>query len=171
MIAALSLAIGTIIGELIDIDRHLNKFGDFLQKKLSRNTENSSFGEGFVNATLFTCVGAMAIVGAIEAGMQGSFSTYYAKLCSTAFCDDNDYHIRIGCFFSGIIVFVYEAILTLGAGFLSSFLSDSMINEMSCVGSVLIIAIALNTMKVTKIKVANLLPSAFMPLLLCLFIH
>ena len=59
----------------------------------------------------------------------------------------------------------------LGAGFLSSFLSDSMINEMSCVGSVLIIAIALNTMKVTKIKVANLLPSAFMPLLLCLFIH
>lgn len=94
MIAALSLAIGTIIGELIDIDRHLNKFGDFLQKKLSRNTENSSFGEGFVNATLFTCVGAMAIVGAIEAGMQGSFSTYYAKLCSTAFCDDNDYHIR-----------------------------------------------------------------------------
>lgn len=94
LIAALSLAIGTIIGELIDIDRHLNKFGDFLQKKLSRNTENSSFGEGFVNATLFTCV-----------------------------------------------------------------------------GSVLIIAIALNTMKVTKIKVANLLPSAFMPLLLCLFIH
>lgn len=79
LIAALSLAIGTIIGELIDIDRHLNKFGDFLQKKLSRNTENSSFGEGFVNATLFTCVGAMAIVGAIEAGMQGSFSTYYAK--------------------------------------------------------------------------------------------
>lgn len=56
LIAALSLAIGTIIGELIDIDRHLNKFGDFLQKKLSRNTENSSFGEGFVNATLFTCV-------------------------------------------------------------------------------------------------------------------
>lgn len=56
----------------------------------------------------------------------------------------------IGCFFSGIIVFVYEAILTLGAGFLSSFLFDSMINEMSCVGSVLIIAIALNTMNVTK---------------------
>lgn len=94
LIAALSLAIGTIIGELIDIDRHLNKFGDFLQKKLSRNTENSSFGEGFVNATLFTCVGAMAIVGAIEAGMQGSFQHTMQKLCSTAFCDDNDYHIR-----------------------------------------------------------------------------
>ena len=87
LIAALSLAIGTIIGELIDIDRHLNKFGDFLQKKLSRNTENSSFGEGFVNATLFTCVGAMAIVGAIEAGMQGSFSTYYAKALLDCFFD------------------------------------------------------------------------------------
>lgn len=172
LIAALSLAIGTIIGELIDIDRHLNKFGDFLQKKLSRNTDNSSFGEGFVNATLFTCVGAMAIVGAIEAGMQGSFSTYYAKaLLDCFFVMIMTTTFGIGCFFSGIIVFVYEAILTLGAGFLSSFLSDSMINEMSCVGSVLIIAIALNTMKVTKIKVANLLPSAFMPLLLCLFIH
>lgn len=143
LIAALSLAIGTIIGELIDIDRHLNKFGDFLQKKLSRNTENSSFGEGFVNATLFTCVGAMAIVGAIEAGMQGSFSTYYAKaLLDCFFVMIMTTTFGIGCFFSGIIVFVYEAILTLGAGFLSSFLSDSMINEMSCVGSVLIIAIA-----------------------------
>lgn len=167
LIAALSLAIGTIIGELIDIDRHLNKFGDFLQKELSRNAENSSFGEGFVNATFFTCVGAMAIVGAIEAGMQGSFSTYYAK----ALLDCFFVMIMTTTFGSGIIVFVYEAILTLGTGLLSSFLSDSMVNEMSCVGSVLIIAIALNTMKVTKIKVANLLPSAFMPLLLCLFIH
>lgn len=151
LIAALSLAIGTIIGELIDIDRHLNKFGDFLQKKLSRNTENSSFGEGFVNATLFTCVGAMAIVGAIEAGMQGSFSTYYAKaLLDCFFVMIMTTTFGIGCFFSGIIVFVYEAILTLGAGLLSSFLSDSMVNEMSCVGSVLIIAIALNTMKAQK---------------------
>lgn len=101
LIAALSLAIGTIIGELIDIDRHLNKFGDFLQKKLSRNTENSSFGEGFVNATLFTCVGAMAIVGAIEAGMQGSFSTYYAKaLLDCFFVMIMTTTFGIGCFLS-----------------------------------------------------------------------
>lgn len=93
------------------------------------------------------------------------------KLCATAFCDDNDYHIRNRLFLLRNYSFVYEAILTLGTGLLSSFLSDSMVNEMSCVGSVLIIAIAPNTMKVTKIKVANLLPSAFMPLLLCLFIH
>ena len=105
LIAALSLAIGTIIGELIDIDRHLNKFGDFLQKELSRNAENSSFGEGFVNATLFTCVGAMAIVGAIEAGMQGSFSTYYAKaLRDCFFVMIMTTTFGIGCFFSGIIV-------------------------------------------------------------------
>lgn len=95
LIAALSLAIGTIIGELIDIDRHLNKFGDFLQKKLSRNTENSSFGEGFVNATLFTCVGAMAIVGAIESRYAGQLFNILCKSSARLlFCDDNDYHIR-----------------------------------------------------------------------------
>lgn len=170
LVTAVSLAIGTLIGELINIDKQLNKFGGFLQKKLSKD-KNDSFGEAFVSAMLFTCVGAMAIVGAIEAGMQGRFDTYYAKaLLDCVFVLIMTATLGFGCFFSGFVVFVYEALLTLGAGFMSSFLTDSMINEMSCVGSVIIIAIALNTMKLTKIKVGNLLPSAFMPMLLCLFI-
>lgn len=170
LITAVSLAVGTLIGEIINIDKQLNRFGDFLQRKLSKD-KNSSFGEAFVSATLFTCVGAMAVVGSIEAGMLGKFDTFYAKaLLDCVFILIMTVTLGFGCFFSGFAVFVYEALLTLGASFISSFLTDSMINEMSCVGSVIIIAIALNTMKITKIKVGNLLPSAFMPMLLCLFI-
>ena len=78
LIVSLSLVLGGLLGEWPDIDRRLNQFGAFLQKKISKNPE-STFGEGFVSSTLFVCVGAMAIVGAIEAGMKGDFGTYYTK--------------------------------------------------------------------------------------------
>ena len=170
MIEALSLVLGALLGEWIDLDRHLNRFGAFLQKKIAKK-DNSSFGEGFVSSTLFVCVGAMAIVGAIEAGMQGRFDTYYTKalldgvtvLIMTA-------SLGFGCFFSGVVLLVYEGALTLSAQFVSAFLTDTMITEMSSVGSLLILAIGLNLLKITKIKVANLLPAAFLPILFCLFI-
>lgn len=171
LITALSMVIGALIGEGINLDKHLNRFGAFLQKKLAKN-DQSSFGESFVSATLFVCVGAMAIVGAINAGMKGSFDTYYTK----ALLDGVTVFIMaaslgFGCFFAGIVLFVYEGALTLCASFVAAFLTDAMIAEMSCVGSLLIIAIGLNVLKITKIKVANLLPAAFLPILLCLFIH
>lgn len=170
MIEALSLVFGALLGEWIDLDRHLNRFGAFLQKKIAKN-DKSSFGEGFVSSTLFVCVGAMAIVGAIEAGMQGRFDTYYTKalldgvtvLIMTA-------SLGFGCFFSGAVLFVYEGVLTVSAQFVSVFLTDSMITEMSSVGSLLILVIGLNLLKITKIKVANLLPAAFLPILFCLII-
>lgn len=169
LVTALSLAVGSLIGAGIDIDKQLNRFGSFLQKKVAKNSADT-FGQGFVSAMLFTCVGAMAIVGAIEAGMQNSFDTYYAKaLLDGVFILIMTAAMGFGCFFSGFVVFAYEALLTMAASFVSVFLTESMIAEMSCVGSIIVIAIALNTMQVTKIKIGNLLPSAFMPLLLCLF--
>ncbi len=170
LITALSLVLGGLLGEWIDIDRRLNQFGAFLQKKLTKNPD-STFGEGFVSATLFVCVGAMAIVGAIEAGMKGSFDTYYTKalldgvtiLIMTA-------SLGVGCILSGVVLFVYEGALTLSAQFVSAFLTETMIAEMSCVGSILVLAIGLNLLKITKIKVANLLPAAFLPILFCLFL-
>ena len=162
---------GALAGEWIDLDRHLNRFGAFLQKKLTKN-DQSSFGEAFVSSTLFVCVGAMAIVGAIEAGMQGKFDTYYAKaLLDGVTVLIFTSSLGFGCFFSGVVLFVYEGALSLAAKFVSAFLTEAMITEMSAVGSILILAIGLNFLNVTKIKVANLLPAAFLPILFCLFIR
>lgn len=168
MIVALSLVFGGLLGEWMDIDRQLNRFGAFLQKKVSKNSE-STFGEGFVSATLFVCVGAMAIVGAIDAGMKGDFGTYYTKalldgvtvLIMTA-------SLGFGCFLSGVVLLLYEGALTLAAQFIAGFLTEQMITELSCVGSILVLAIGLNLLKITKIRVANLLPAAFLPILFCL---
>ena len=168
LIVSLSLVLGGLLGEWPDIDRRLNQFGAFLQKKISKNPE-STFGEGFVSSTLFVCVGAMAIVGAIEAGMKGDFGTYYTKalldgvtvLILTA-------SLGFGCFFSGVVLLVYEGALTLAAQFIAGFLTEQMITELSCVGSILVLAIGLNLLKITKIKVANLLPAAFLPIVFCL---
>lgn len=168
LIVSLSLVLGGLLGEWLDIDRRLNQFGAFLQKKISKNPE-STFGEGFVSATLFVCVGAMAIVGAIDAGMKSDFGTYYTKalldgvtvLIMTA-------SLGFGCFFSGVVLLVYEGALTLAAQFIAGFLTEQMITELSCVGSILVLAIGLNLLKITKIKVANLLPAAFLPIVFCL---
>lgn len=168
LIVSLSLVLGGLLGEWLDIDRRLNQFGAFLQKKISKNPE-STFGEGFVSSTLFVCIGAMAIVGAIDAGMKGDFGTYYTKalldgvtvLIMTA-------SLGFGCFFSGVVLLVYEGALTLAAQFIAGFLTEQMITELSCVGSILVLAIGLNLLKITKIKVANLLPAAFLPIVFCL---
>lgn len=168
LITALSLVVGGLLGEWIDLDRRLNQFGAFLQRKLAKNSD-SAFGEGFVSATLFVCVGAMAIVGAIEAGMKGDFGTYYTKalldgvtvLIMTA-------SLGFGCFLSGVVLLLYECALTLAAQFIAGFLTEQMIAELSCVGSILVLAIGLNLLKITKIKTANLLPAAFLPIVFCL---
>lgn len=170
LITIVSMAVGALIGEIIDVDGKLNRFGGYLQKKLVKNSENSTFGEGFVSSTLYVCVGAMAIVGAIEAGMKGDFTTYYAKSlldCVSVFIFTVG--LGAGCILSAAVLLVYEGALTLGASFVSSFLSETVINEMSAVGSLLIIAIALNMLKITKIRVGNLVFATFLPILLCMF--
>lgn len=171
LIMTLSMCLGAIIGEAIDIDKWLNKFGNFLQRKLTKGDSNSTFGEGFVTSTIFICVGAMAIVGAIEAGMKGDFATYYSKsildLLSVMIFATT---LGIGCALSAPVVFVYEAGLTLAAKYISVFMSDAMINEVSAAGSLIVFAIGLNMTGLTKIKVANLIPAAILPVLFCLLI-
>ena len=76
--------------------------------------------------------------------------------------------LGFGCFFSGVVLLVYEGALTLAAQFIAGFLTEQMITELSCVGSILVLAIGLNLLKITKIKVANLLPAAFLPIVFCL---
>ncbi len=169
LIAIISIAIGTVLGEWIDIDKYLNRFGMFLQNKINKSGE-SKIAEGFVSATLLICVGAWAITGAMDAGIRGDHSSFYAKTvidaCSTLIMATT---LGIGVALSGIAVFVYQGALTLLSTFIEPYLTQTVINEFTCVGSLLIIGIGLNMLGITKIKVVNMLPSVFIPFILCQF--
>lgn len=171
LITIISVAVGGALGSWVDLDRYLNRFGALMQKKLAKGGDGSTFGEGFVTATLLVCVGAMAITGALDSGIRGDHTTLYAKsLIDFCSCMIMASTLGLGVAFSGIVCFLYEGAIALGGSVLASFLTDAMIGEMSCVGSVLIIAIALNMLGMTKIKVVNFIPACFLPLLLCLFL-
>ena len=174
IIAILSMACGAIVGTLIDIAKWFNRFADFLQTKLVRKKkedESSTLAEAFVSSSLLFCVGAMTIVGSLDAGLRGANSTLYAKavldgLSSVFFASS----LGFGVLLSAVTVFVYQGALVLLAGVLQSVLTiEFIIAEMTCVGSLLIIALGLNMLGITKIKVMNYLPAIFFPILFCQF--
>ena len=173
IIAILSMACGAIVGTLIDLDKWFNRFADFLQKKLVRKKdgEASTLSEAFVSSSLLFCVGAMTIVGSLDAGLRGDNSTLYAKavldgISSIFFASS----LGLGVLLSAVTVFIYQGALVLLAGVLQTILTNEfMIAEMTCVGSLLIIALSLNMLGITKIKVMNYLPAIFFPILFCLF--
>ncbi|OGO81201.1 MAG: hypothetical protein A2Y21_00835 [Clostridiales bacterium GWC2_40_7] len=159
-----SMIIGGILGELINIEKKLDRLGNWFQKKLSK--EGSSFSEGFVSASLLFCVGAMAIVGSLEDGLMGNPNTLYAKsildgVISIVFAST----LGIGVAFSSLSLLVYQGSITLLAFWVKPWLTDLVISQMSLVGSVLIFCIGINILEIRKIKVGNLLPAIFMPLL------
>ena len=170
LISILSIAIGGALGHFIDLDKYLNRFGAFMQRKLTKGESGSTFGEGFVTATLLVCVGAMAITGALDSGIRGDHTTIYAKsLIDFVSCLVMASTLGVGVAFAGIPCFLYQGAIALGCSFIAGFLTEAMIGEMACVGSLLIVAIALNMLNLTKIKVVNFIPACFLPLVLCLF--
>lgn len=159
MLLVVSLALGCFFGELFKIDDGLNKLGMWLQKKLSRGNDHSSFSEGFVAAVLLFCVGAMSIVGSVNSGLKGDQSIILTKSvldCVSAMILASTY--GIGVLFSAIIIIIYQGGIELFAGYLQNVLTDGLITQISAVGSVMILAIGLNMVLNAKIKVANLLP-------------
>ncbi|GAB6167863.1 DUF554 domain-containing protein [Clostridium carnis] len=170
LMTIISIAVGALIGELIDIDKWLFRLGEKIESKVSKNERKISISEGFVTASLLFCVGAMAVVGSLESGLRGDHTTLFAKsildgVSSIIFTST----LGIGVLLSAGTVFVYQGAITLAAGVLSSILSETVINNMSAIGSLLIIGLALNVLGVTKIKVANLLPAVFIPIILAIF--
>ncbi len=162
MLMIFSLVGGAIIGELLNIEDKLEKLGLWIQKKYLKNSGN--FAEGFVTASLVFCVGAMAIVGSLEDGLTGDRGTLFAKavldgVISVIFAAT----LGIGVAFSAIPVFLYQGLITLTAGFIKTWLTDSVISQTSLVGSILIIAIGINVLELKRIKVGNLLPAVFIP--------
>lgn len=167
LLMIISIALGALIGEVIDVDRWLNRLGHYLESKIrKKGGQTISIAEGFVTASLLFCVGAMAIVGALESGLKGNHETLFAKslldgISSIIFTSS----LGIGVIFSAVTVLIYQGAIVLGAGFLSSFLSSTVISNISSVGSILIIGLGLNMLGVTKIKIANLLPAVLLPIL------
>lgn len=171
LIAILSMVLGAILGEILDLDRRMQSLGEWVQKKTERlalGGGKTSISEGFVTASLLFCVGAMAIVGALQDGLTGDHSTLFAKslldgISSVVFAAS----LGVGVMFSAAAILIYQGLIAVAASFLSPFLGDAVIAEMTCVGSLLIVALSLNMLNLTKIKVMNLVPAIFLPILLC----
>ncbi len=172
LVMIISLVLGAIVGTLIGVDGKLTSLGDKLQKKNKKaDSEKSTFSQGFVTASLLFCVGAMTIVGSMNAGISGDNQMLYTKsvldLISSAMLAAS---LGVGVMFAAAFVFVFQGLLVALSMLLGSFLSDFAIAELVCAGSVMITALGLNLLNVTKIKVANLLPGlVFVPFVCMIF--
>ena len=170
LVLVLSMVIGALTGTLLDLDTKLNKLGTYIEGKFKSKNGGVSVAEGFVSATLLFCVGAMTIVGALQSGLTGNHETQFTKaildfissiiLAST---------LGIGVLLASVSVFVIQGSVVLLAQVVAPYLNDYVIAEMTCAGSVLIFALALNMLGITKIKLMNLLPAMFIPIILCTF--
>lgn len=167
LLVIVAMVIGGVSGSLIDIDARMNKLGAWAQKKLtSGEDENNTFAKGFVTASLVFCVGAMAVVGALDSGIRGDHSTLIAKamldcVISIVFASS----LGIGVMLSAVPILIYQGAIALLGNAIAPFLSDAVVTEMSAVGGLLIMAIGINMLLDTEIKVANLLPAILIPFL------
>ncbi len=195
LVLIVSMVIGTIIGEAIDLDDKINKLGNFLEKKFggkkSDATETAeaesaeggiadtpnveaaqaqrvSLAEGFVTSSLLFCVGAMAIVGSLQSGLTGNHETLYAKsMLDFVAAIIFASTLGAGVMLSASLLFVYQGSITLLAQFIEPFLTEPVIAEMNCVGNVIIIGLAMNMLGISRFKVMNFVPAIFLPILLC----
>ena len=170
LILILSVVIGTAIGTLLKLDDRLSRLGSLLETKFKKNDGGASIAEGFVTSSLVFCVGAMTIVGSLNAGLYGDNKMLYTKslldlVSSCIFAST----LGFGVTLSALFVLVFQGLLVLLAGFAAPLFSDVLIAEMTCAGSILIMGIGLNLIGCAKVKVMNMLPAMFVPIGLCLF--
>ena len=167
ILVILSIVLGTLLGTALKIEARLDRLGERLNQRFGRG--GSPFVEGFVTSSLIFCVGAMAVVGAIESGLHGNHETLFAKslldgitsliLSST---------LGVGVLFSAVVVFLYQGGITLLASSLEPVLTEAVVLEMSAVGGLLILGLGLNILEIGKerIPVGNMLPAMFLPIIL-----
>ena len=171
MIVILSMVFGALIGEGVNLDKRVRDLGNLIEGKFKSKDENISIAEGFVTASLLFCVGAMAIVGSLQSGLTGNYEMLFTKsildgVASILFAAS----LGVGVIFSAVFVFVYQGSITLLAQFIAPYLSDIVIAEMTCIGSLLIIGLGLNMLNVTKLKIMNYIPAIFLPIIIYLCI-
>ncbi len=171
VIVTLSMALGSALGFLLDIDGWFRRVGDAIQSRLDKSFKGNEnlgvFSRGFVPASILVCTGSMAIMGSLQSGIQLDHATLLSKgLLDLVICMVMASTLGIGVAFSGVTVFVYEGLLTLLAANISPLLSAAVIENMVVTGSLLLLAIGFDLMGVVPIKVANMIPAAFMPVLI-----
>ena len=164
----ISLILGTIIGESIDIEGILERFGAYIESKMKNKESNVALG--FVTCTLVYCVGSMAIIGSIQSGLTGNHDILFSKALIDGITSVSmAVSMGVGVIFSSISVFVYQGIITTLASFMQSLLSEVVVNEMTAIGGVIIMGIGLNFLEIKRIKVGNLLPAIFLPIIYYMF--
>lgn len=170
LVAIISMVLGAIVGTAADIDRRLNSAGDFLSRKLKKDgTDKVSVAEGFVTASLLFCVGAMTIVGSLNSGLKGDHSMIFTKSTLDFFSSMMlSASLGIGVIFAAIFVLIFQGGIVLLAGVLEPLLSDAAVAEITCVGSLMILALGLNLTGIGKFKVANYLPALIFTPFVCL---
>lgn len=167
LLLIICLVLGSIVGEALNLDHLLNQIGTKIETCLVGNrSDKGSIAKGFVSASLLFCVGSMAIVGALQSGLQQDHHILFVKsmldgIVSIIYTST----MGIGVIFSSITVLIYQGSITLASSFLGSMLVESQINNIGAIGNILIIGIGLNILEVTHIKLANLLPGVILPII------
>lgn len=166
LLMILSIAIGTLVGTIIDIEKRLEGLGDFFQRIFTKEGESSTFSQGFVSASLLFCVGSMAIVGSLNDGIIHDPNILFAKsildgIMAIVFAST----LGIGTIMSCFTLIIYQGGITLCASLIAPYLTDTVIAQMGLIGNVLIMGIGLNFVYKPKFKVGNMLPSVFIPLI------
>lgn len=159
MMMILSLAVGAVLGELLDLEDRMERFGAWLKVKTKSESDGGFIG-AFVTASLTVCIGAMAIVGSIQDGILGDHATLFAKaVLDLVIIMVMTASMGKGCIFSAIPVGILQGSVTLLARLLQPVFTDAALSNLSLVGSVLVFCVGLNLVWGKKIRVANLLPS------------
>lgn len=166
LIPIISMVIGTIIGELLNIDAAVNKLGENLQKRFS----GSRVTEGFVTGSLVFAIGALAVMGPLQSGLQHQHDLLFSKsvidgVASIVFAST----LGLGVALSGLMVFAVEGSIALLASVVAPYLGEAVVNEITFVGSLLIVGISLNLLGITKLRILNMVPAILLPILLCRF--
>ena len=166
LIVIISIVVGAVIGEWVDLDKKVNDLGHWMESKIPANDKGPGISQGFVTATLIFVIGSMAIIGAIDSGLRNDHDVLVTKgiidgftaiiLSST---------LGIGVAFAAIPVILYQGLITLFSTQISRFVPDDLldffISEMTATGGLMIFAIGLNLIGLTKVRVANLIPGIF----------
>jgi uncharacterized membrane protein YqgA involved in biofilm formation len=188
LLLIMSMVVGAVIGELIDIDKWMNRFGLWAENRLGMNKDETpldiaesadteisgggrtpqrhghSFAKGFVSASILFCTGSMTIVGSLQSGLQGNHETLFAKsILDGSMSLVFGASMGIGVAFSALSVLVIQGAIVIASQAISGYLTPEIIREMSAVGSLIITGIGLNFLGIKEIKVANLIPAVFVP--------
>ena len=169
LVTVLSMVLGAVIGELLDLDGKITRIGQKLEGRFGGSGEGN-FVQGFLSATLLFCVGTMAILGSLDAGLRNDHATLLAKsvmdtISACIFAST----LGLGVLFSAVPLFLYQGGITLLASVVGPYLTEGVIAEMNTVGSLLLLGLSLDLLGIKKLKLMNYIPAIFLPILLYQF--